>query len=146
MDAIKAFKTNEILVGIPEDKTARRDNSGEINNATILAINEYGSAANNIPPRPVLSIGLKNARDEITSQFKRAAQDVLSKGVGSLAPAYNRIGSIAANSVKKAINAQIGIEPPSESTLRSRRARGFKGEKALIVTGQMRNSITWVVK
>ena len=34
----------------------------------------------------------------------------------------------------------------SDATLETRESEGFKGTKALIVTGQMRNAITYVVK
>lgn len=147
-EIISKFKYDKVLVGIPEVKTERNDADGEekINNATIMAINEFGSPANNIPPRPVMSIGIRNAQDQIADQFKLAAQNVLSKGVSALDTYYNRAGIIASNSIKKAINDQIGFPGPAESTLRAREARGFKGTKSLIVTGQLRNSITYVVQ
>lgn len=142
---VKAFKRDQVLVGIPEDDSSRKDDA-PINNATLLAINNFGSEALGIPPRPVMDIGLRNAREEIAEQFKDAAVGALTKGLSALPIAYNRAGSIAANSVKKVINSQEGIDGPSEATLAARKARGFKGTKALIVTGQMRNAITWVVR
>lgn len=142
---ISKFKRDAVLVGIPEAKTERK-NDEPINNATILAINEFGSPVNNIPPRPVMAIGIRNAQAEIAEQFKQAAVGALTKGLAALPIAYNRAGIIASNSIKKAINSQEGIEPPSDATLKARESRGFKGTKALIVTGQMRNAITYVVK
>lgn len=142
---VKQFKQDSVLVGIPEQKTERKDED-KINNATLLAINNFGSPANNIPPRPVMAIGIKNARAEIAEQFKQAALKALDKGVSALAFYYNRAGIIASTSIKKAINAQEGFDGPSDATIKARESRGFKGEKALIVTGQMRNAITYVVK
>lgn len=142
---VRRFKRDEVLVGIPESDT-ERDEDSPINNATLLAINDFGSPANNIPARPVMEIGIRNAQEAIAEQFKKAAVGALSKGLAALSPAYNRIGIIASTSVKKAINSQQDIEPPADSTLAARRSRGFKGTKALIVTGQMRNAITYVVK
>lgn len=144
-ETMKRFRKDDVLVGIPEETSERRDDA-PINNATILAINNFGSPASNIPARPVMEIGIRNAQDAIAEQFRQAAIGALSRGLSALSPAYNRVGSIAANSVKKAINDQIGIDPPSEATLEAREARGFKGTKSLIVTGQMRNAITYVVK
>lgn len=145
---ISKFKNDVVLVGIPA-VDAERDVTDQavspINNAALLAINEFGSPQQNIPARPVMSIGINNAQDEIADQFKKAAKDALSNGLSALSRYYNRIGIIASNSVKKAINSQEGIDGPAESTLASREARGFKGSKALIVTGQMRNAITYVV-
>lgn len=143
-DIISKFKRDDILVGIPEEDTTRKDND-PITNAALLAICNFGSPLNNIPPWPVMAIGLKNARDEITDQFKKAAVDALSKGVAALSPAYNRIGIIASNSIKKVINTQEKVPEgkPEASTLAARKS---KGEKYWIVTGQMRNAITYVVK
>ncbi len=142
---IKKFKHDAVLVGIPAENTERKD-SDKINNATILAINEFGSPQNNIPPRPVMSIGIRNAQDAIAEEFRKGAVKALSEGVSALSPAYNRAGIVASNSVKLAINAQEGFPPPAQSTLDARKAKGFKGTKALIVTAQMRNAITYVVK
>lgn len=145
---IKGFKNDAVLVGIPEDKTGRdkENNEAPIGNAALLAINEFGSAANNIPPRPVMAIGIKNAQEPIAEEFKKAAKFALEKGLSVLATYYNRAGIIASNSIKKAINSQEGIEGPSEATLKARKSAGFSGEKALLVTGQMRNAITYIVK
>lgn len=149
---VKQFKGDSVLVGIPEVKTERRDDDGNraedgaINNATILAINEFGSPQNNIPPRPVMSIGIRSAQGEIAKQFKLAAQNALTDGYKAVSLYFNRAGIIASNAIKKTINAQTDIDPPSAATLRTRESQGFKGTKALIVTGQMRNAITYVVK
>lgn len=144
-ETIAKFKGDAVLVGIPSAETERGDHEA-ITNAAILAINEFGSPANNIPPRPVMAIGIKNAQPQITEQFKLAAKNALTQGFKALEFYYERAGIIASNSIKKAINAQIDIDPPSAATLRARESKGFKGTKALIVTGQMRNAITYVVK
>lgn len=147
---VKSFKNDEVLVGIPQEEGARNNQDhSQINNATILAINEFGSPLNNIPARPVMAIGIKKAQDEIAEQFKLAVQKSFAQGIDALPIYYNRAGSIAANSIKKVINNQEGIKPPKESTLKARKyinKGGFKGTKALIVTGQLRNAITYVVK
>lgn len=141
---IERYKNDEVLVGIPRAETERE---GEpIGNAAILAINEFGSPNNNIPPRPVMAIGIRNAQQAIADEFKKAVQLSLKKGLSSLSVYYNRVGIIASNSVKKVINSQLGIDAPSEATLEARKSQGFKGTKALIVTGQLRNAITYVVK
>lgn len=142
---IKSMQGEKVLVGIPESDNSRDDDS-PIGNAAILFINNFGSPANNIPPRPVVNIGIFNAQDELAAEFKRAAQKALTKGTGAVTDYYNRTGMIAANSIKRAINSQDGIDPPAESTLKARERKGFNGTKALIVTGQTRNAITYVVK
>ena len=145
---IAKFRYDRVLVGIPEEENPRdsQEKGAPIGNAALLAINNFGSPANNIPARPVMQIGIERSQDEIAAQFRAAAVKALSGNVGAVSSAYQRAGIIASNGVKKAINDQIGIDPPSDATLKSREARGFKGTKALIVTGQMRNAITYVVK
>lgn len=145
MESVAALKVMETLVGIPEEDNSRQE-QGEIGNAALLFINNFGSPANNIPARPVMEIGIRNAQDQIAEEMKKAAKNGLKKGPKALAQYYERAGIIASNSVKRAINDQIGIEPPADSTLAARQRAGFKGTKALIVTGQMRNAITYVVR
>jgi hypothetical protein len=144
-DVIKKFKRDAVLVGIPEEDT-KRDEDAPINNATLLAINNFGSPANNIPPRPVMEIGIRKAQPEIIEEFRKGAKAALKDGLSALSKVYNRVGMIAANSIKKAINSQEGIDPPTDATLAARKREGFAGTKSLIVTGQMRNAITYVVK
>lgn len=145
LEAIKRFKNDKVLVGIPLEDSQREDDEG-MTNAALLAINNFGSPINNIPPRPVMQIGIRNAQEKIAEQFKLAAQNVLKQGVQSLAIYYERVGIIGSNSIKKAINDQEGFPGPANSTLASRKSEGFKGTKALVKTGQIRNAITYVVK
>ncbi len=149
-ETIARFKRDAVLVGIPQDENAREPGDDEpMNNAALLALNHFGSEEAHIPPRPVLSIGIKKAQDAIAEQFKICAQNVLSKGPAALETYYERAGIIASNACKKVINDQEGLAPPAESTLKARKylkQSGFKGTKALLVTGQMRNAITYVVQ
>ena len=141
---IKSFKNDHVLVGIPEEEGERKEKEpGIIGNAALLAINNFGSPLNNIPPRPVMSIGIKNAQEEIAQQFALAVKEFTVEAIDKY---YERAGIIASNSIKKVINNQEGIKPPSEATLKARKYKKFHGTKALIVTGQMRNAITYVVK
>lgn len=153
-ETIKRFKKDAVLVGIPaeddeREKKAGFKDEGPIGNAAILAINHFGSEEAGIPPRPVLTTGIRKAQAEIAEQFKICAKTVLTKGPQALAVYYERAGTIASNACKRVINTQDGILPPSDATLRSRKyltKEGFKGKKALLVTGQLRNAITYVVR
>lgn len=145
---LNKFKQDAVLVGIPESESVRdkMEEEGPISNAALLAINNFGSENLGIPPRSVMKIGIQNAKEEIAQQFKLAAQIALTKGPAALEIYYGRSGFIAANSIKKVINDQEGIKEPSAATLATRKSAGFKGTKALVVTGQMRNAITYVVR
>ncbi len=148
-DIVDLCRDQEVVVGIPEEDAAREpsdDEPREINNAFLLYINENGSPANNIPERPVMKNGLAKASEDIADQFHLAAKNAFNGGQKSLDKYLNRAGIIASSSIKNAIDDQLGIDSPAESTLRARKAKGFKGTKALIETGQMRNAITHVVR
>lgn len=146
---IRSLKAKEVLVGIPEAKGPRKADD-PINNAALLYINEYGSPINNIPPRPAMKIGIKDAKLAVIAQFKLCAQNILNKGSDVIDVYFERVGIIASNSVKRVINNQGGesgtILSPSAATLAARAYAGFKGTKALVVSGQMRNAITYVVR
>lgn len=147
MKLIKSYKSEDVLVGIPASDTGRKEtDAGPINNATLMFINEFGSPVNNIPARPAMQIGIRMAQPEIVQEFRSMLSQSLKQGLSGLDKYWNRIGMIASNSVKNVINEQIDIQAPASSTLKTRESRGFKGVKALLVTGQMRNAITWVTR
>lgn len=149
---IEKFKNDEVLVGIPEEKSDRSgDDDTGINNATLLAINVFGSPINNIPPRDVMTQGIRNAQDQIAEEYKNAVKFALSKGLSALSVYYNRVGIIASNSIKLAINNQDwprvdNNQGPAPATLQARKYKKFSGTKSLIETGQMRGAITYVVR
>ncbi len=149
-ETIKKFRRDAVLVGIPEDEAKRKpgpdEEQGPINNAALLAINEFGSPANNIPARPAMAIGIKNVQSEIIELLKKGAVMALSQGFGAIDVYYTRAGFAASSSIKKVINSQEGLKPLAPATIASREAQGFKGKKALLRTAQMRNAITFVVK
>lgn len=151
-EIIKKFKNDSVLVGIPADNTERKpDADGKmpaINNATLLALANFGSPMNNIPAWPIMQLGITRAQAAITEQFKLAAKRGLTIGFEAVDQAYERAGIIASTSIKKVINDQEGVPPgrPNEGTLDSRKRAGFKGQKYWLVTGQMRNAITYVIK
>jgi hypothetical protein len=59
--------------------------------------------------------------------------------------AQNKAGLIAESSVRKKIN-EGPFEPLAPKTLQERKRRGRTGEKPLIDTGQLRNSVTYVIR
>lgn len=146
-DIVKKFRHDEVLVGIPQE-TSQRQGSEPINNATLFAIANFGSPLNNIPAWPIMAIGIRNARKEIGEQFKKAAIKALKDGFSAIDTYYERAGIIASTSIKKVINDQEDVPDgkPEDSTLAARKVTGFKGTKYWLVTAQMRNSITYVIR
>lgn len=143
LNKFKELNKKEVLVGVPQNKTNRKSN--ELNNAQIAFINNYGSPANNIPPRPFMEPGINKIKGEYFSILKKYALSLPSDN-SSLEKGLNAIGLVAQSSIKNIIRTNEGFPPIKDSTLKQRRYQNFKGEKALIRTGQLLNSITYVIR
>ncbi|ECC9294470.1 hypothetical protein DL122_16620 [Salmonella enterica subsp. salamae] len=127
LDALKSLTKKDVLVGIPAEDSDRDDVS--FGNAGIGYINEYGSPAQNIPPRPHLVPGVKSVEDQTMPQLKAAAQAALDGNVAGAERALNRAGTVAARGVKNHIKA-ANFTPLADSTVEARARRGRKGAKA----------------
>lgn len=143
LDALNALTNRDVLVGIPESKDARDE--GEFGNAGIGYINENGSPAQNIPPRPHLKPGVKSVEQDFMPHLKAAAQKALEGNAEGAMTSLDRAGTIAANGVKRYITI-TGFTPLADITIANRLRRGRTGNKPLIDTGEYRRSITHVVR
>lgn len=160
-DLARLTKDN-VLVGVPSSHDARNGDSG-INNATLAYIHDNGSPARNIPARPFMKPGINAVQKEITKLLRGGALDVLSGQSGAAEKCLHKVGLTAVSSIKNTIN--DGIGPPLKwgtvkGRLRNRiAAKGAKAAlekggdkpsmadaKPLVATGQMRNSITYVIR
>lgn len=137
--------------------------ASDVNNATLGYIHETGSPAQGIPARPFLIPGVQSARKDVTNALKSAAKQALNGDKRAVEKGLERAGMIAQAAVREAIT-HGSFEPLAESTLKARARRGRKGAKAelkaraegaepsnalakpLIDTGQLRNSVTYVVR
>lgn len=147
VNMIKGWKwlaTHEALVGIPEENSQRgTDDGGSVlTNAQLMYIHENGSPANNIPPRPVIQMGLME--EETMSRIKEYLGDGSKKALkGDVAGAqkdWERAGMVGVNSVMEKFT-DGSLAPNAPSTI----AR--KGSSTpLIDTGALRQSITYVVR
>jgi phage gpG-like protein len=142
--AFERLASKDVMVGIPSEKTERKEDSG-MNNAAIGYIMEHGAPEMNLPARPFLIPGVRAVKDKVTTQFKLAAKKSMAGDVEAVNNGLNRAGMVAQNSVRATINS--GIAPSlAPSTLAARRKRGRTGTVPLIDTGQLRNSITYILK
>lgn len=168
---LKQLTGRSVLVGVPSTKNTRgipaktmekfnklggkkpsaklrrallHDSSG-VSNATIAAIQDKGSDLANIPPRPFLKAGVLADRKNIEARMAAVGRAALRDDPTAVDRALHAVGLEAANAVKRKITAGpfVRLAP---GTLRARRSRGRKGTKPLIDTGQLRNSISYVVK
>jgi len=139
---------SDVLVGVPNDTTGRKTVPGEkqaMNNATLAYIHDNGSPAANIPARPFMKPGVEEVHERIVKTLEKGAQAALHNNPEGVERALGIAGLTAQSSVRRVINA--GIEPGlADSTIAARKARGRTGTKPLIDTGQLRNSINYVVR
>lgn len=143
LDALKTLANKDVLVGIPESKNERDD--GDIGNAAIGYINENGSPAQNIPPRPHLKPGIRSVEQDFMPHLKSAARKALEGDAEGAVTSLDRAGTVAANGVKRYITI-TGFTPLADATIANRIRRGRTGNKPLIDTGEYRRSITHVVR
>ncbi len=143
LSAIQEMAGRHVVVGIPSEKAQRIDE--EDTNAQIGYVNEFGSPAKNIPARPFLIPGIDQASEKCANVLGKFAKQVF-HDAAAIDRGLNAAGIIAVSSVKNRIKAGEGFAPLSERTLAERKQAGFKGTKPLIHTGQLLNSITYVVR
>jgi hypothetical protein len=141
--AILKLAEKDVLVGIPE--ASGEHEGGEISNASLGYIHEFGSPAANIPARPFLNPGVENAKKQITLQLKKAGEAATNRDVRGVDKALHACGLIAQSSVREAIT-DGDFTPLKPATIKARERAGHSGDKPLIVTGQLRQSIQYVVR
>lgn len=148
--AIAALPRKEVLVGIPEDKAARRDDplapsTGPMTNAVLGYIHENGAPEANIPARPFLIPGVHAVQSETIKMFKVAGAAALAGDAGKMDKVLHVIGLTNQASVRNALQTGAFV-PLSPVTIAARLRRGRTGTRPLIDTGQLRNSINYVVR
>ena len=119
-----------VLVGIHEDKSQR--SGGEINNATLGAVHEFGT--NNIPARPWLNPGVASGEKEYLSIIERVLNDGEQLDV-----AMERVGVVAVGKVQKYMR-DLRTPPNAPSTIKRKGS-----SNPLIDTGALRQSVTYKV-
>jgi phage gpG-like protein len=152
--SIKDLSKNQVLVGIPASSPSRAGES--INNASLGYIHEFGSPAQNIPARPFLIPTINRLRDKAVAMLKQAAEYQFDHKQGEAKNVLNALGLMASQAVKNNIVAggDPKFTPLAPATIARRtgpmRMHGLEPDlssvKPLIDTGQMLNSITYVIR
>ena len=172
--ALGKLVKNEVLVGVPAEDNTRENDPEEqsgMNNATIAYLMDNGSPANNVPARPFMHPGIKAVQPQITDRLGMAAKRAVTTE-GDVEHDMQKVGMIAQSSIRNLINS--GISPALQpgtiaNRFRQRKTKGRrKGEKEylknigegmsaeeaqsatgiipLVNTGQLRNSINYVIR
>lgn len=141
--AIADLTSKEVLVGIPASAPSRDDSP--LNNAAIGYLQENGSPSMNLPARAWLLPSIEGIQDQVADRLVRATNAALDGSADGVDRQLHAAGMIAQNAARAKINSG-DFTPLSEATLAARRRRGRTGTKPLIDKGQLRNSITYVVR
>lgn len=169
--ALATCKSADVLVGIPAATAGDRKSFAEraekllgktkkskrkkerlsalgagvgLNNAELLFIQSNGSPIRGIPPRPVLepAIMANGNRQEITKELENAANAIIDKDPVKFIQFLRRAGMVAQTACKKWFtDPRNNWAPNAASTIR---AKG--SDRPLIDTGEMKKSITYVVR
>lgn len=168
--SVNMLVNKDVLVGIPAGPD--RTEGQPITNAEIGYVQEFGSPANNVPERPFLIPGVQDAQEAVADQFRAAAVAALTGNPSQVEVRLNRAGLLAVNSVKARISSNIAPALSPETIKNRHKGRKTKSmrknEKAyldlvaggaqpadaqsaagivsLINTGELRNSITYVIR
>jgi hypothetical protein len=115
----------QVLVGIPEERTTRAG-EGEMTNAALGYLHENGAPEANIPARPHLIPGIREAQGKIVEYLRQAAKAAMDDNDALAERALHAAGITAVSSIQRVL--QAGVPPPlADSTLR-RRARRKAGK------------------
>lgn len=152
---IAELARSRVMVGIPENKDARRDGD-RAGNALIGLVHEHGSPAKNIPARPWLRPGVQQGMPRILTISKNIGKAALDGKIDVVEQGFHAVGLAAVNAVRARISSNIP-PPLSPRTIAARRRR-TKGSKyrrkaktasevvTLIDTAQLRNAVSYVVR
>lgn len=174
MARVEQVVTKDVLVGIPSDngpgdagpqpgsnlRSSHAQATGvvldDIMNAQLGYIHENGAPEANIPARPFLIPGIRNAQGRIIGHLKQAAQAGVNGDFGLMTRALHGAGLEAMNAVQAKMRSGP-FAPLQASTIRRRRIRSAGSSyrrkattagdvKPLIDTAQMLRAITYVVR
>lgn len=133
------FSKLDLLVGVPQEKTEREGNSEPITNAELMFIHTNGSPIRNIPKRPTIEPTIEENKKRISDMFKKAVNKVLNnKGDGRAD--LEKIGIWTVNKIKAKFGSDDLI-PNAPATIAKKGS-----DRPLIDTGQLRNSVTYVIR
>jgi hypothetical protein len=138
-----ALTRKEVLVGIPDNSPR---SGGPLSNAVLGYIHEFGSPAANIPARPFLIPTINKMQGQIANMLQKAVDFAYDKRMDQAENQLEVIGLTVSTQVKQTIIAGEGFAPLSRNTHRGRLQAAGQAIKPLIDTGQMLNSITYVVR
>lgn len=159
-EAIDRLNKTDVLVGVPSSTTVRPDNA-PINNASLLYLHTYGSDLQKIPARPVIEPALNapGNKEALHRTMAEVSRSVLRGDYAVTTIKLKKLGMMAQNIVRRWFVDPRNGWPPNSPTTIARKLRNMsskdirkaitRGEpltRPLIDTGELRKSITYVVR
>lgn len=155
---LRDLSSIHVMVGVPEDRTERRDDA-QITNAALAYIHNFGSPIRHIPPRPFMYPGIREAQKKIVVRYKSALRAGIDGNRDEMIRQLAAAGLAAQIGVQRKITTGP-FKPLAASTIAARKRKlrgtkpltatqrnmGFSDIKPLIDTGQLRRSITFVIR
>jgi hypothetical protein len=141
-EALKRLQEAAVYVGIPADHSLRTGD--DITNAQLLYIHSHGSPLQNIPARRVIepAIEAPDNKARINAELKQAAQAALEGKPEDVHQHLEKAGQLGENASKRWFtDPRNNWAPNAPATIEEKGS-----DKPLIDTGEMRRSITHVVK
>jgi hypothetical protein len=139
------LKKTQVLVGVPQDKTTR---AGEpVTNAELCFIHTNGSPVRGIPARPIIEPAIEDDNEVISEILRNALESFLTGDeVGGMR--YLEMAGIEGQGASQDwfTNPKNNWPPNSPQTQAIKRAKGSTDPKPLIDTGELRKSITYVIR
>lgn len=148
---LKWMQNNNLYVGIPDAKSARKVNKKEANvkekvtNAELLFIHTNGSPANNIPPRPSIEPSIEQNIDTIVKRMNKTSELAMEGHFEEAQKHLGQTGQYIVGRIKRYFVEGNDWPPNSPAVQRAKRKKKSTIPRPLIDTGQMRNSITYVI-
>lgn len=128
----------QLVAGIPNDETSRED-SGEITNAELGIIHEWGAPEKGIPERSFMRSTMSEERENLGRLGKLQIAECL-EGNTSPYDVFATIGAYLQGKIVEKIT-DGEFEPNNENTVKRKGS-----SKPLIDTGQLRGAITYEVR
>lgn len=136
---INSMRGKDVVVGVTRATAVNRENPGEINNAELAAVHEFGSKDGTIPERSFIRSSMTNNRDEYVKSQAANLRKVV-RGDMAFGKSLDLLGLRAAADVRDNIR-RGDFEALKAATIKR------KGSSApLIDTGNLRQSITHEVR
>lgn len=154
---LKFAGQQRVLVGVPAEKGSRAPQDGEKaapSNAQVAYWAEYGAPEANIPARPFMMPAIEKSEAMIAAELQRSMEKALdlaatdgdvSGAKAAVLEGLNRVGLKTVSNVQKEIT-DADFAPLAQRTIKARLRRGRTGTKPLIDTGQLRRSISYVIR